>query len=307
MNLHFGFKSVKTTEFGIGRDGGHGQTFWFVAVDKEVQVALREMAEATWTAMQELAKTPAKYEPSEKYASCEHVYLPLADDLTKCMRKLHTANNLTTDGNALAEPSEVFCYFVRLTDRQGRRLTALRRATQFKGVLKSRLIRFVSDALKIVEDRVFKLDVDFDLLVDTQNLHILRPSGFEFSGELQQAVLDAVPKNIDAIKQNLKFVEFATIGEYASKHPRAARYLASIRAQGEMKNIDKSALKKLCKSTGVELSDSKEQITVQEGHVMGFLEVMDRRRYELELVKGVPEQYKAASRSRLRNKGGVVQ
>jgi len=32
---------------------------------------------------------------------------------------------------------------------------------------------------------------------------------------------------------------------------------------------------------------------------MGFLEVLDRRRYELELVKGLPERYKASSRRKI--------
>lgn len=53
----------------------------------------------------------------------------------------------------------------------------------------------MTDALKLVEDRVFNLDTDFDLLIDPQRVHILRPSGFEFAGQLQGAILDAVPKN----------------------------------------------------------------------------------------------------------------
>jgi hypothetical protein len=44
-----------------------------------------------------------------------------------------------------------------------------------------------------------------------------------------------------------------TIEQYAAKHPRAARYLASIRGQEEMKNIDKAALKKLCKRPGIDV------------------------------------------------------
>lgn len=307
MTLNFDFHNVKTTEFGVGRDDGDGQAFTFVTVDGDVQLALREMAQATWTAMQALTKTPAKYEASEKHAGHEHVYLPIGDELAVRMHELHTANNLLTDGTALAQPEQIFCYFARLTDEKGRRLTALRRATQFKGVLKSRLIRLVSDALKIVDDKLFKLDLDFDLLVDMHKLHILRPSGFEFASELQQAVLAAVPKNVALIQQDLTFVEFSVIENYASKHPRAARYIASIRAQEETKNIDKSLLKKLCKSTGVEIKESNGKISVDEGHVMGFLEVMDRRRYELELVKGAPEQYKAASRSRMQNKDGGAQ
>ncbi|MDQ7088940.1 MAG: hypothetical protein Q9Q13_14270 [Acidobacteriota bacterium] len=65
----------------------------------------------------------------------------------------------------LDEPSEIFLlHFARLTDNKNRRLTALRRASQFKGVLKKRLIRWLDDTLKIIEDSVFKLDNDFDLL-----------------------------------------------------------------------------------------------------------------------------------------------
>jgi hypothetical protein len=186
-----------------------------------------------------------------------------------------------------------------MTDGKGRRLTSLRRATQFKGLLKSRLIRLTTNALKLVEDRVFKLDSDFDLLIDSKRVHILRPSGFEFAGRLQTAILDAVPKNVTALQADLGFVEFAGIQDYASEHPRAARYLASIRAQMEAKNIDKNALKKLCRDNGVEVKESKGKITIREDHVLGFLEVLDRRRYELELVKGSRERFKAASRRKI--------
>ncbi len=86
------------------------------------------------------------------------------------------------------------------------------------------------------------------------------------------------------------------LGESGS---RAARYLASIRSQKETKNIDKTALKKLCKSTGVDLRESNGRLAVDDAHILGFLEVLDRRRYELELVKGSPERFRAASRERL--------
>jgi hypothetical protein len=157
----------------------------------------------------------------------------------------------------------------------------------------------LDDTLKIIEDTVFRLDNDFDLLVDSANVHILRPSGFEFAGKLQHAIPEAVPENIKAIRRDLTFVDFDGIEAYAARHPRAARYLASIRGQAETKNIDKILLKKACKQTGVEVSESKGKVSVSEGHEMGFLEVLDRRRYELELVKGEPERFKAASRTKL--------
>lgn len=303
MKLGFDIGNVAVTEFGVGRDDGNGRAFVAVPVDADVQAALREMVQATWAAMQKNEDGPARYEPSEKHGSTEYLYLPLSDDLALSVRELHEAANLGLDASALADPSDVFCYFARLTDSKKRHLTALRRATQFKGVLRSkgRLVRMLDDSLRIIEDTVFKLDNDFDLLVDSTNVHILRPSGFEFAGQLEQAILDAVPENIKAIRKDLNFVEFAGIEEYASKHPRAARYLASIRGQEETKSIDKAALKSLCKRTGVEVSESKGKVTISASYEMGFLEVLDRRRYELELVKGQPERFKAGSRRKIKD------
>ncbi len=299
MKLEFDLGSVTVTEFGVGRDDGDGQVFVAVPVDADVQGALREMAQATWAVMQKDKDGPARYEPSEKHGSTEYLYLPVTDEMATSVRELHEAINLDIVSGALDDPADVFCYFVRLTDKRRRRLTAMRRASQFKGVLKKRLLRFVSDSLKLIDDDVFKLDGDFDLLVDSANVHILRPSGFEFAGKLQQAILKAVPENIKAIAKDLAFVEFDGIEAYARKHPRAARYLASIRGQEETKNIDKVLLKQLCKRTDVDITESKGKVVIAAGREMGFLEVLDRRRYEVSLVREKPEQYRAASRSKI--------
>lgn len=302
MKLDFDLENVTVVEFGVGRDAAAGRSFVAVPVDEDVQDALHEMVEATQVSIEVLEMEmdgPARYEPSEKHGNTEYLRLPLRDTLATTVRALHEASNLDLAASALNEPSEVFCYFARLTDSKHRRLTALRRATQFKGVLKKRLIRLVSDSLKLIDDDVFKLDTDFDLLVDAAAVHILRPSGFEFTSKLQDAILDAVPENVKTLAGDLKFVVFDGLEAYARKHPRAARYLASILAQEDVRQIDKALLKRACRLTGVEVQESKGKITIAPGHEMGFLEVLDRRRYELELIKGTPERFRAASRRRL--------
>lgn len=296
--MQFSFGTIQSTEFGVGRDHPDGQQFHNITVDGSVQDALQEMATATWDKMQGITATPAQYEPAEKHGSMEHLVLPLADDLAMLLRDLQNAQNLALDNAALSDPTKVFCYFAKMTDADGRTLIALRRASQFKGILKNRLIRVVTDALKIIEDNVFKLDHDYDFLFDAENVHILRPSGFEFVCKLQQAVLDAVPNNIQAIETDLDAVDFTNIATYASSHPRAARYLASIRTQ-EIAGIDTPALKRLCRNTGVEFRSVNGKIIVEDGHVMGLLEVLDRRRYEVKLVANTPERFRAASRSKL--------
>lgn len=299
MMLDFDLSQVRHKEFGVGLDEGEGQSFRNMTVDDDTQTALLEMAVATWDAMQELSHNPSTYQPSEKYASLEYVSLPLSSDLAKYMRDLHQATSLPVDMNALSDPIKVFSYFSRMTDKQGRSLTALRRALHFKGVVKSRLVRVLTDALKLVEEPMFKLDHDFDLLIDSTTIHVLRPSGFESAGKLRAAILAAVPQNVQAIQNDLGFLDLTNIQDYAIKRPRAARYLASIRAEKQTENVDKHLLKDLCANMGVEISEANGTITVQDGHIMSFLEVLDRRRYGVELRQDNTEYFRAANRRKL--------
>ena len=300
MNLRFDLGHVVTTEFGVARDDTPEHPFRMIPVDAEVQQALRDITEATKLSLEEEERLGGinPYQPSEKHGATEYLYLPLTDPLAGRIRLLQSAQNLAVDAQGLSDPSAIYAYFARMTDNQGRTLIGLRRATQFKGILKSRVIRIVTDALKLVDDNLFKLDTDFDLLIDPAGVHILRPTGFEFAGALQDAILSAVPKNIKAISRDMTYVDFASIETYAAKHPRAARYLASIRSQ-RTKNIDKTALKRVCANTNVKIREVGHKITVDVDHIIGFLEVLDRRRYELELIPGSPERFRAASRQKV--------
>jgi hypothetical protein len=301
--IRFNLDNVRITEFGVGVDSDDSQTLFSMTVDAQVQRALIDMVRTTCNAMRESKANPAFYEPSEKYESVEYVTLPVDHHLAQRLRQIHSAANLSVNNSALEDPTNIVCYFARMVDGDGQRLTALRRATHFKGVLKSRLIRVVTDALRLVEEPVFRLDNDFDLLIESQTLHILRPSSFEFIGQLKTAVLAAVPQTIEALKTDLAFVNFESIALYASTHARAARYLASIRSRRDIGKIDRVSLQKMCQKTGVAVKVLDGRIVVDDGHVVGFLEVLDRRRYEVELVKDEPEQYRAASRQQLAQKG----
>jgi hypothetical protein len=303
MPAQFDVNAVDLVEFGVGLDERRGQRYVSVPIDTDIQAALREMVLATRDELK-AAGDATTYDPGEKYASQENLRLPLDSELASHIMKIHEAKNIPIEPKALSYPANVFCYFARMRDNRGRRLTAIRRATSFKGVLKSRLLQFTTDALKMVPDKVFKLDSDFDLLIDATGVQILRSAGFEFVGALEGAVLGAVPKNIKTIRGNLPFIDFGPIESYARQHPRAARYLASIRTQQETKNVDKANLKNLCQRTGVKVTEVKGKLEVDENSIMDFLGVLDRRLYEVELIKGQPESFRAASRSRISNTTG---
>ena len=136
--------------------------------------------------------------------------------------------------------------------------------------MKNKLISLCDDTLKIVEEKVFKLDADFDLLIDNSNIHIIRPSAFEFAGRLQEVILKAVPANLASIAADIDYVDFTSIQAYAEQRPRAARYIASIKSQVETKNINKDSLKSLCEHTGVGLTIEDGKFFVNEGSELGF-------------------------------------
>lgn len=297
--IAFDLEDVVTTEFGLGREGdGPSIAFGMVPMDAGVRSALLSMARLTMRRMESAEDGGAEYDPAEKHGGTEYLVVPAGGSLDAGIRELHEAENLSADRSRLEEPEGILSYFARFTDGEDRRLTAIRRAGHFKGVLKNRLASFRDDRLRIVEDDVFKLDNDFDVLLDASFTHIWRPAAFEFVSRLQQAILDAVPSNVGVIAAELPFVELEGIESYAESRPRAARYLASIRSQ-RLAGMDRDALLELCGRTGVGVREVNGRVAVERGHEMAFLEVLDRRRYRVELVPGRPERFRAPSRQTL--------
>ena len=298
MKLDFRLDNITVTEFGVGLDSNAEMGYVGVPTNDRVKDALREMVRDTWNAMRQDTEEPPAYDPGETHVSTEYSVVSADGQIDGTVRELHDAGRLDLDGSALDRPECILCYFARYADESGRRLTAMRRASQFKGILKPRKVHIRSDTLELIEENIFKLDVDFDFLMDSAHTHIWRPSGFEFVAGLKQEILDAVPKNVASIQADLPFVDFGGVEEYACKHSRAARYLASIRAQST-RGISRDALKALCSETGVEIVEQDGTVSVGDAHVIGFLEVLDRRRYRVDLVPGLAERFKAASRRRI--------
>jgi hypothetical protein len=296
VTIRFDRANVVHVEFGVGLEEDLETIFAFVPVGADVQSAIREMVAATIEAMGEHDGQPARYDPADKHAAIEYLTIPLGDELARPLRELHESANLAVDVSAIDDPRALFCYFAKLRDSKGRALTAVRRATQFKGTVGKRLIRFLTNALRMIESDVFRLDNDFDLLMDSRAVHILRPSGFEALASARDAILEAAPSNASAIGGDMRFLNLENISDYAGRHPRAARLLASIRGSGNSRDISPSALKSLCRSNGVKYKTIRGEIVVDDGHELAFLEVLDRRRYELELVEGKSERYRAESR-----------
>jgi hypothetical protein len=290
----FDLAAVNLIEFGVGREAANGVEFVAIPTDDDIQSALQDMASQTVEALSK--HDEVAFAPSEKYDSVENVVTATNGEYAGVLADLHRAEMLPMLATALNDPEPIFCYFSRLSRADGTRLTCVRRATQFKGILKSRLIQVITDALKIVEERTFKLDNDYDLLIDDDNIHILRASGFVVLSGIEAVVLAAVPQNIARLQANLPFVDFTLISNYAASHSRAAKVLASICSEGEAKDVSKERLIAACQECGAEVQIVVDQVRPQVGHELNFLYVLDRRLFRVQLVEGKIERYQAGSR-----------
>lgn len=298
MSFIFDTSNVVSTEFGVGRSDSSGRSLWEVNVDEEVRGSVLDMVVATEAIVDGSSGDAHVFNPAEKYGDVEYLYLPLEDRLSDVFIGMHEARNIDSEAGTLDDMESVFCYFARLRDGSGNRVTGIRRAAQFKGMLKKKTFTF-SGSLRIIETPVFQLNNDFDVVVDAERIHIIHPKSFKILGEIEEALIQAISENLQLIGSSAPYVDWERVGHYAADHPRAAALLASIRSEGYAENLNPAKLVGLCERNGVRVTFSADRIEVEEDNVLGFLEVLDRRRYEVDVVDDALEHYKADSRKRV--------
>ena len=296
--------SIRSVQFGVCLNRAEGEEYVIVPEDRTVQDALKDMVKATAERIGCFPDANALplYEHSEKYAAKEPLRYAIQDEDTDTVPvQLFNAANLDTHNAGLAEPTDISFYFGICKDAQNRKILAIRRAVQFKGVLKAkgRLIRWLDDTMKVVEDDVFKLDEDFDYLVTSDEIYILRPNNFVYTADLMDRVLAKSEENIQALGQAISFVQFDDLVEYVKTHPRAARLVAAIKSRDDLAGMTKHNVKKECDATGIDVAEANGKLIPPQGQEMHFLYLLDRRRYSLELVPNTPETYEAASRRKV--------
>jgi hypothetical protein len=239
-----------------------------------------------------------QYAPSEKYGVAERLKLALADEVCEHPRALFNAQNIPTEPTALQSVKELVFYFAIFHTVKGRKIIGVRRATQFKGVMKAkgRLLRVIDQTLAVVTDDVFKLDWEFDYLVTASSIYILHPSGFEYTAQIDDHILSHAATHATDLEKAISFIDFSGIARYVGNHKRAARLVAALRSRADLTGTCPKMLTKECGETGIKLVETNGKFAPVQGQEMPFLMLLDRRRYRVSLVPSVDETYEAASR-----------
>lgn len=298
--MDFDFGGIRQTRFGVGIKQRGETRLYTIGPDAGVRDIIREMAEDTWDRMAEIDEDPVEYDPANRYDGSEHLAVMLDDPLAEVFREMHETQTFDPGGNVLDNPARISCYFARLIDGNGSSLTAVRRATQFKGMVKkkNRMVHIGDDRVTQVPRNVFLLDNDFDVLVDDDMVHILHVRGFEQIGGLNTIVRTAAKRNLTALKGTLSFLEWGFDADGWNCSLGVARQLSSVMRQ-QLQGITVDSLMARCQAGTVSFTRTASGLSFDEGSLTGLLDALGRRLYEQELIPGVRERYKAGSRTLL--------
>jgi hypothetical protein len=294
--MAFKFDQIESVEFGVCIDTEDGESYRLVPIDDSVKEALREMLAATMAALSAEGAKIEEFSPAEKYASNERLSVSLESDLVEKHREIFAAENLATDTDALNEPTDLVSYFAIFRDSTNAKLMAFKRATQFKGVIKKHLITIIDDSLHIVPDQLFKLDNDFDFLIFDNQILIWHPIGFIFTADMDAQIAECAATNVDSIAEDITCVDFTGLKTFVSKHKLAMRLVAALKSRSDLVSVSKTRLRAECRESGVKVIQKDGKLSPAEGSEMGFLMLLDRRRYTVTLIEKQPETYEAPSR-----------
>ncbi|MCX8514414.1 MAG: DUF4868 domain-containing protein [Burkholderiales bacterium] len=289
-------------EFGICANNNRESIVCRIPIDNSVKIVLKEMYTSFYESYQAIDGEVRNFEPSEKYGQLEKLTISIADEHLKNFQQLFNDNSIPVSSESLQSLSSGIRYYFAIFYADGNKHIGVKRPSQFKSLLKKRnfLMRLCDDTLESISDDVFKLDTDFDFIINANQIDILHPISFALLADIDDQILSAAEESTIKLKERISFIKFdEVIVEYVGKSKNAAKLIASIRIRDDLEKTSKEKLISKCKSLSVELTMHGDQVQPGEKHVMDFLQILDRREYDVDLTEDNPEIYIAASRRKV--------
>ncbi len=242
----------------------------------------------------------SEFDHTQVYGSNAQIYYEYKADEMVRLRQFYETANPTHKNLRDVIPADIQMYFARFTDKNGRKCLAVRKAVQFKMTIGKSLIYFLDGMLKPAPDRIFKLDHDFDFIIFSDKIAILRPRAFELIAELEQKLGDGIPKNIQRIQKIATYIDLEDIEDHARKHVTVRRQLAALARSSNLATVEKPLLRTLLKENKIYYTESSDgRIKVDVGQIAQLLKILDRRIYSDPLVSNNPDRYEANMRSKV--------
>ncbi|WP_442177008.1 hypothetical protein [Rhizobium leguminosarum] len=300
IDEEFSIESIASVNLGVSlRDDGQR---YFVPSDGGTKSALIDILKDTVSAFSDIATPWEIYDISEDYGSKRKIYSPRDNEYMIALSAIFDVGAMPDLTNIHEHVSDIDFYFGEFTDIHDRKAIGIRKATQLKGTLsaRNRLVRLVNDTVVMIEEETLKLDTQFDVIVTAANVFILHPRNVELVAKISQSVAATAAAKLQIIHDTLAFLDMSRIATAIAKHPQMARHAASIAANPDLGNFQKAKIEEMAGLHGVIfkiLPDGRLQCRVQD-HAK-LLEILDARRYNLDLAGDGGDPYRATARQKV--------
>lgn len=293
-------EDYRNIEFGICTIIDGQQTVVRIPIDNSVRTTLYEMHENFYESYFGIEGDPELFQPSEKYASTEKLIVPLANENLNSLQEIYNQNDIPIANIALGEiANSISFYFAIFRHNNGAKQIAVKRPSQFKGLLRKKLIQLIDDTLKVIPDNIFKLDNDFDFIIHDININILHPTGFNFIANIDEEVLRSAADSTRQLSVKIQFINFNYLADFVGHSKKAAKLVASIKSRTDLERTSQAKLLEKCARIGVNIKEENGQLLPDENDIIRFLEILDRRGYDFDITEDLPEVYVASSRKRV--------
>lgn len=302
IDSDFSVENIKSVNFGVCLKPD--SQLFFVPTDGDIQKALKEMLANTSAQFDKIEGDWQEFDISEDYGAERRIFAPRDHELMQGLSLLFDTEGFDDLSNLQQQISSVDYYFTTAWDQKGRKAIGVKKATAFKGMLKSRnrLIRLVNDSLQIIPEDVLKLDREFDALITEDHVFILNPRPIEYIAGLVEHIAAASEEKVEHIHTTVTFLDLSHIKANVATRPRVARLAASIAARTDLGEIDQSKFLKYARTHGINLKKGpKGRYNILPGDEVKLLEILDARRFHHELTSKGPVTYRATARQRVNN------
>lgn len=293
-------EDFRNIEFGICTIIDGQQTVVRIPIDNSVRTTLYEMHENFYETYFGIEGDAELFQPSEKYASTEKLLVPLTNENLNSLQEIYNQNDMPVANISIGEiANNISFYFAIFRHNNGSKQIAIKRPSQFKGLLRKKLIQFIDDTLQVVPDNIFKLDNDFDFIIHEVNIDILHPTGFNFIANIDEEVLRSAADSTRQLSLRIQYINFNYLADFVGHSKTAAKLVASIKSRTDLERTCQIKLLEKCVRIGVNIREENGQILPDETDIVRFLEILDRRGYDFDITEDLPEIYVASSRRRV--------
>lgn len=297
----FDFESINgiKTEFITAIGTGMKPEIGHVRIGTGIQEALHQAVIDTWEGMESHIDEGGNYDPADSHSSTGYLFVPLNSQFSEKAEYLHN----TPSQGELADPLEMLprisLYIARMEDDSGNRISAVKKINDFAGPFARNIWGTITNAELVLDtEPKFQLHKDFDFFVADDGIYVYQYKAFENACSLQKVIKESVGRNLLELEQNSIFVDYGSLLEFSSGSIRAARSIASIKANNYDQRMDAHRLKYYCKEHNVEYTEVGGRMSVQGGHLT-FIRIIARQILGIELVEGEHEGFLSLNRKAL--------